>query len=75
MQAFFSRLPYYKSMLDSKVKVLFNMLKSVEATADENTQSGGSVEQLRQDMTAFANRFATVSQRAQQQEAVSCPPA
>ncbi|KAK3930234.1 Nesprin-1 [Frankliniella fusca] len=68
-RAFFSRLPYYKSMLDSKVKVLFNMLKSVEATADEHTQAGGSAEQLKQDMTAFANRFATVAQRAQQQEA------
>lgn len=72
-KAFFSRLPYYKSMLDSKVKMLFSMLKSVEATADEHTQAGGSIAQMKQDMTAFSNRFANTAQRAQQQEAVSTP--
>lgn len=70
-KAFFSRTLYYKSMLESKNKVLSSIVKSVDSHSDVSTAEGGAV--LRQ----LNDRFQRVIQSAQVweqrlQEAVRC---
>lgn len=70
-KAFFSRIPYYKSMLESKNKVFSNIVKSVDVNKQpSSTESSSALHDLNE-------RFVHVSQSAQSwehrlQEAVRC---
>lgn len=70
-KAFFSRIPYYKSMLESKNKVFSSMFNSVDGNKQQSSnKSSASLHELNE-------RFVHVSQVAQSweqrlQEAVRC---
>lgn len=70
-KVFFSRMPYYKSMLESKNKVLNNIVKSVDPhKRSSSTESSSALDNLNE-------RFIRVSQSAQLweqrlQEVVRC---
>lgn len=70
-KAFFSRILYYKSMLESKNKVFSSIVKSVDAQANPETAEGGA------KLRILNERFAQVTQAAQMneqqlQESVRC---
>jgi nesprin-1 len=64
-QTFFSRTPYYKSMLESKNKVFQSIVKSVDS--NEGIDTGD----FRLKMAKLNERFVRVTQLAQQWELVS----